>query len=66
MATGEIRWHFQYTPGDSNGFSEAGTHQLVPSGEAGSTPAIVHFANNGFFYVLDGTDGAFRQRHPSC
>ena len=31
VATGAIRWHFQYTPGNWNGFSEAGTHQLVPA-----------------------------------
>ncbi len=63
VASGAVRWRFQYTPGGGHGFSEGGTHQLVPSDE-GSAPAIVHFANNGFFYVLDGADGAFRSATP--
>jgi alcohol dehydrogenase (cytochrome c) len=61
--TGDLRWRFQYTPGDVNGFSEDGTHLLIPSDEPGRS-VIAHFANNGFFYGLDAEDGAFRVATP--
>jgi len=62
--TGDLRWHFQYTPGDINGFSEDGTHLLVtPAGGSGET-VVAHFANNGYFYGLDGKQGAFRVATP--
>lgn len=59
VATGEVRWHLKFGPEDPNGFSEAGTHQLVP-GEEGDATSVVHFANNGFYYVIDGEDGTLR------
>ncbi len=63
VETGELRWHFQYTPGDINGFSEDGTHQLVyPAGA--SEPVVTHFANNGYFYGLTGKQGKFQIAAP--
>jgi alcohol dehydrogenase (cytochrome c) len=63
VATGALRWHFQYVPGDSSGFSEVGTHMLTaPDGDG---PArVVHFGNDGFFYSLDAADGRFRSATP--
>jgi alcohol dehydrogenase (cytochrome c) len=55
--TGALRWHFQYTPGDRNGFSEVGSHMLAPTPDGAS---VVHFGNNGFVYALDAADGGFR------
>jgi alcohol dehydrogenase (cytochrome c) len=56
VATGRIAWHFQYVPGDPNGFSENGVQQLVP-GPTGTL--VTHFGNDGDFYALDARDGRF-------
>jgi alcohol dehydrogenase (cytochrome c) len=61
VATGEVKWHFQYVPDDDpNGFWEGGTHQIIPA-EGDGSPAVAHFGNDGFYYVLDGRDGSFRR-----
>ncbi len=52
--TGEIKWHFQYTPNDPYDYDEIGDSQLV---KIGDTDAIVHAARNGFVYGFDRTDG---------
>uniref|UniRef100_Q11F37 Pyrrolo-quinoline quinone n=1 Tax=Chelativorans sp. (strain BNC1) TaxID=266779 RepID=Q11F37_CHESB len=62
--TGELRWHFQYTPGDINGFSEDGTHQLVYPADGTGEPFVAHFANNGYFYGLSGKEGEFEVATP--
>jgi alcohol dehydrogenase (cytochrome c) len=60
VATGKLRWHFQYTPNDSWDFDEAGVFLLYDARINGAPRKVVgHFARNGFFYSLDRTTGRF-------
>jgi len=57
-STGEVVWHYQFSPGDPYDYD--GTNELVlaelPIG--GKTTKVLMQANrNGFFYVLDRTSG---------
>ena len=57
-STGEVVWHYQFSPGDPYDYD--GTNELVlaelPFG--GKNTKVVMQANrNGFFYVLDRTNG---------
>jgi alcohol dehydrogenase (cytochrome c) len=62
VATGRMKWHFQYTPNDSWDFDEAGVFMLYSARLRGQDRKVVgHFARNGFFYSLDGTTGRFLQ-----
>jgi alcohol dehydrogenase (cytochrome c) len=57
-STGEIVWHYQFSPGDPYDYD--GTNELVLADlEFGGLPTkVVMQANrNGFFYVLDRTNG---------
>ncbi len=58
--TGEINWHFQYTPNDSWDFDEVGTQQLITANIDGEDRKLVsHFGRNGFYYDLDATNGSY-------
>lgn len=58
--TGKLKWHFQYTPNDSWDFDEVGSQQLYKAEVNGAETNVVgHFGRNGFFYNLDGANGAF-------
>ncbi len=58
--SGAMKWYFQYTPGDFLDYDEIGVHQLIDAEINGETRKIVaHFGRNGFFYVLDRTNGQF-------
>ncbi|WP_055046109.1 pyrroloquinoline quinone-dependent dehydrogenase [Devosia sp. A16] len=58
--TGEVKWHFQYTPNDSWDFDEVGTQQIYKANVNGTETSVVgHFGRNGFFYNLDGSNGAY-------
>jgi len=58
--TGKLKWHFQYTPNDGWDFDEVGTQQLYKANINGKETNVVgHFGRNGFFYNLDGTNGAY-------
>jgi alcohol dehydrogenase (cytochrome c) len=62
---GEIVWHFQYTPHDAWDFD--GTSEFIPFDyeENGRTVKAGGHANrNGFFYVLDRTNGKFLRAFP--
>jgi len=60
VATGQRKWHFQYTPNDSWDYDEAGVFMLYDTELGGRMRKVVgHFARNGFFYSLDRTDGSF-------
>jgi alcohol dehydrogenase (cytochrome c) len=64
-ATGGIVWHFQYTPHD--GWDYDGVNEFVAFDyqEGGRTvQAGAHADRNGFFYVLDRTDGRFLRGFP--
>jgi alcohol dehydrogenase (cytochrome c) len=60
VATGQLKWHFQYTPNDSWDFDEAGVFMLYDTKINGAQRKVVgHFARNGFFYTVDRTNGRF-------
>jgi alcohol dehydrogenase (cytochrome c) len=56
--TGEIVWHYQFTPSDSFDYDATNEMILADVPIGGSTrKAIVHANRNGFLYVLDRTNG---------
>jgi len=62
VATGRMKWYFQYTPNDSWDFDETGAFLLYDLPIRGQMRKIVgHFARNGFFYSIDRTNGRFIQ-----
>ena len=64
VATGERRWHFQYTPNDSWDYDEVGVHMLYDTVVDGEERNVVaHFGRNGFFYSIDRDTGAFIKGH---
>jgi alcohol dehydrogenase (cytochrome c) len=55
---GKMNWYFQYTPGDTWNFDEAGTHILIDATHASSTIKLVaHVGRNGFLYTMNRADG---------
>lgn len=64
-STGEIVWHYQFSPGDP--FDYDGTNELVLAdlNIAGKpTKAVMQANRNGFFYVLDRTNGKLLSAKP--
>ncbi len=58
--SGELKWYFQFTPHDLYDYDATETPVLVDVQENGTTRRLLAQANrNGFFYVLDRTDGKF-------
>lgn len=56
--TGEYRWHYQTTPGESWDYTSAQDIQLADIDWQGQRrPVILHAPKNGFFYVIDRRDG---------
>ena len=63
--TGELRWYFQFTPHDLYDYDANETPVLVNKEENGSLRRLLFQANrNGFFYVLDRTNGKFLRATP--
>ena len=59
-ASGKLRWYFQYTPHDVHDWDSAQTAMLVDAPFQGRPRKLLLHANrNGFFYVLDRTNGQF-------
>lgn len=60
MKTGEYRWHFQETPGETWDFT-ATQHIMLADLEIGgkTRKVLMHAPKNGYFYVIDRTNGAF-------
>jgi alcohol dehydrogenase (cytochrome c) len=59
-ADGKIKWGFQYTPNDPFDFDEISEHPIIDAKVDGKErKLVVHAARNGFFYVLDRTNGSF-------
>jgi PQQ-dependent dehydrogenase (methanol/ethanol family) len=57
-STGKLRWHYQYTPHDLYDWDANQTPMLIDTEFQGSPRKLLVQANrNGFFYVLDRTDG---------
>lgn len=58
--TGEIRWHFQFTPHDTHDWDANQAPILVDRDWNGAQRKLIIWANrNGFFYVLDRETGEF-------
>jgi alcohol dehydrogenase (cytochrome c) len=63
--TGELRWYFQFTPHDLHDWDAAETPMLVDAEWQGRTRKLLLQSNrNGFFYVLDRTNGEFLRATP--
>jgi alcohol dehydrogenase (cytochrome c) len=59
-ATGKIKWHYQYTPNDSWDYDGVNAPILADVTIDGATvKAALQSNRNGFFYVLDRTNGKF-------
>src|SRR5262245_10389494 len=58
--SGKLKWHFQFTPHDVWDYDAQETPALVDATWQGRPRKLLVQANrNGFFYVLDRTDGTF-------
>jgi len=58
--TGKLKWHFQFTPHDLYDYDATETPVLVDADYQGARRKLLVEANrNGFFYVLDRTNGKF-------
>jgi alcohol dehydrogenase (cytochrome c) len=58
--TGALKWHFQFTPHDVWDYDAQETPALVDASWQNRPRKLLVQANrNGFFYVLDRTDGKF-------
>ena len=63
--TGKIVWHYQYTPNDHwdyDGVNEVISFDLEKDGK--TIKAAAHADRNGFFYVLDRTNGKLISADP--
>ena len=58
--SGEMKWHFQFTPNDPFDYDEVGDNQLVDLEVEGvMRKLLVRVARNGFVYGLDRVTGEF-------
>ena len=58
--SGELKWHFQFTPHDLHDWDAAQIPVLVDTEFEGSQRKLMLWGNrNGFFYVLDRESGEF-------
>jgi alcohol dehydrogenase (cytochrome c) len=58
--SGKLKWHFQFTPHDVHDWDSTHVPILIDRTIDGKPRKLVAVANrNGFFYVLDRTNGAF-------
>jgi alcohol dehydrogenase (cytochrome c) len=65
LATGGLRWYFQFTPHDEHDWDANQIPVLVDRTIAGVKRKLMLWANrNGFFYVLDRETGQFLHAQP--
>ncbi len=63
--TGQIKWHFQFSPHDAYDYDATQVPVLVDTTWKGSPRKLMMWANrNGFFYVLDRATGEFLAGYP--
>ncbi len=63
--TGKLKWHFQFTPHDLYDYDANETPVLIDKQEDGSVRKLLAQADrNGFFYILDRTNGKFLRATP--
>jgi alcohol dehydrogenase (cytochrome c) len=62
---GKLKWYFQFTPHDLFDYDATETPVLIDAAYKGKPRKLLAEANrNGFFYVLDRTDGKFLSAVP--
>lgn len=60
VESGQLAWHFQFTPHDENDWDSAQTPVLADIKFNGTVRKVICWANrNGFYYVLDRTTGEY-------
>jgi alcohol dehydrogenase (cytochrome c) len=58
--TGKLKWHFQFVPHDVHDWDAVQVPVLVDAEWQGTPRKLIYWAHrNGFFYVLDRTNGKF-------
>jgi PQQ-dependent dehydrogenase (methanol/ethanol family) len=63
--SGRLKWYFQFTPHDTHDWDAAETPMVVDAKFHGQLRKLLLQGNrNGFFYVLDRTDGKFLAAYP--
>ena len=63
--TGALKWHYQFTPHDLHDSDATETPMLVDAPYGGRPrKLLLHGDRNGFFYVLDRTNGQFLGASP--
>jgi alcohol dehydrogenase (cytochrome c) len=63
--TGELKWHFQFTPNDGYDYDAVQVPLLVDTDWNGEVRKLMLWANrNGYFYVLDRITGEFLSGTP--
>jgi len=63
--SGELKWYFQFTPHDLYDYDATETPVLINTKENGTVKHLLVQANrNGYFYVLDRTNGKFLYATP--
>jgi alcohol dehydrogenase (cytochrome c) len=63
--TGQRKWHYQFTPNDGHDWDSAQDLVLVDRVWRGRMrKLLLHADRNGFFYVIDRTDGTFLSGTP--
>ena len=60
LDTGEMKWYYQFTPGDYLDYDEIGVYLLYDTKVNGEDRKVVgHFGRNGFYYQMDRNNGSF-------
>ena len=63
--SGDLKWYFQFTPHDLWDYDATETPVLIDTIENGTVRRLLAQANrNGYFYVLDRTNGKFLRATP--
>ena len=63
--TGEMKWHYQFTPHDLNDRDATEPNVLVDTVYRGApSRLLLHADRNGFFYVIDRTNGGLLLAKP--
>lgn len=63
--TGELKWHFQFTPHDTHDWDASHVYVLFDAEINGRNRRLIANANrNGFYYVLDRETGSFITGQP--
>ncbi len=63
--TGKLRWHYQYTPHDTHDWDSTQVPVLLDANFGGRPrKLLLHPNRNGFYYVLDRTNGEFLLGRP--